>query len=88
MEVPIETPSTTAQKQEVARRNADSYFVAWEKRTALVEQQVTAESAARDAKTARLRALRLAKEAVDKEAGILDKDSKRLTKKRALPIKA
>ncbi|MBA2589437.1 MAG: hypothetical protein H0U98_12525 [Alphaproteobacteria bacterium] len=43
-------------------------FAAWEKRTALVKQQATAESAYNDAKTVRLKALRLEKEAADAEA--------------------
>jgi hypothetical protein len=43
-------------------------FAAWEKRTALVKQQTTAESAHNDAKTIRLKALRLEKEAADAEA--------------------
>lgn len=83
MENPIETTSPSAQKQEAARRNADSYFVAWERRTALVKQQVAAESAANDAKTTRLRQLRLAKEAADREtAGEPDAVAKRPTRKR------
>ena len=51
-----------------AARTANGVFEAWEKRTALVKLQMNAESAASDAKTARLRALRLAKEAQDNEA--------------------
>jgi hypothetical protein len=43
-------------------------FAAWEKRTALVKQQANAESAYNDAKTTRLKALRLEKEAADAEA--------------------
>jgi hypothetical protein len=43
-------------------------FAAWETRTALVKQEMAAESAANDAKTARLKALRLEKEASDAEA--------------------
>jgi hypothetical protein len=46
-------------------------FAAWEKRTALVKQQNTAESAYNDAKTIRLKALRLEKEAADAEAARL-----------------
>ena len=42
-------------------------FAAWETRTALVKQEMAAESAANDAKTKRLKALRLAKEAEDAE---------------------
>lgn len=43
-------------------------FAAWETRTALVKKEMAAESAANDAKTARLKALRLEKEAQDAEA--------------------
>ena len=68
MEDTIENLPPPPEKKNTARRNADSYFVTWEKRTALVKQEMAAESAASDAKTDRLRALRLAKEAADKEA--------------------
>jgi hypothetical protein len=61
MESHIENRSS----KNAARLDADKYFVAWEKRTSLVKQQVAAESAATDAKTARLKAERLAKEAAD-----------------------
>ena len=64
MEVAIDNSHPT--KKEAARRNANSHFVAWEQRTALVKQQAAAESAANDAKTIRLRALRLAKEEEDR----------------------
>lgn len=70
METPIDKRPPS--KADSARRNADSYFVTWEKRTTLVKQQAAAESASNDAKTARLKALRLAKEAADKEAGSAD----------------
>ncbi len=40
---------------------------AWEERTALVKREVAAERAASDAKTAKLRALRLEKEIADRE---------------------
>jgi hypothetical protein len=66
-ESPIETPPPSGQKKDAAHRNADSYFVTWERRTSLVKEQVASESAANDAKTIKLRALRLAKEAADKE---------------------
>lgn len=88
MENPIEKPSRPAPKQDTARRNADSYFIAWERRTTLVKQQIAAESAANDAKTAKLRVLRLAKEAADKEAGLLSPDPKKLAKKRILKTEA
>jgi hypothetical protein len=58
-------------QKESARRNANSHFAAWEQRTALVKQQAATESAANDAKTIRLRALRLAKEEEDKKAEAL-----------------
>ena len=54
-----------------AARTANGIFQAWEKRTELVKLQVNAESAANDAKTIRLRALRLEKEAQDAEAARL-----------------
>jgi len=61
-------PTRTAQSRENARHKADAHFRAWESRTQLVRQEQEAERAASDAKTVRLRALRLAKEAQDKEA--------------------
>jgi hypothetical protein len=55
-----------------------------EHKTALAKQQSAAESSANDAKTARLRALRLAKEAADEMAGVADASAapKRPGKKR------
>ena len=58
-------------QKESARRNANSHFVVWEQRTALVKQQAAAQSDANDAKTIRLRALRLAKEEEDRKAAAL-----------------
>ena len=55
-------------KDDPARRNADNYFAVWEKRKVQVRDQAAAESAASDAKTARLKALRLEKEAADQAA--------------------
>ena len=49
-------------------RTAKGVFETWEKRTQLVKSQTTAESAYNDAKTIRLKALRLEKEAQDAEA--------------------
>jgi hypothetical protein len=86
LENPIEN-LPPPEKKNTARRNADSYFVTWERRTALVKQQVTAESTANDTKTARLRALRLAKEAAEKEAAPA-KAPKRAAAKRKHVIKA
>jgi hypothetical protein len=61
-------PTRTAQSRENARNKADAHFQAWENRTQLVKQELEAERTASDAKTLRLRALRLAKEAEDREA--------------------
>jgi len=49
-----------------ARGRAEAMFTASEQRDAAVHEQIKKERAASDAKTARLRALRLAKEAADK----------------------
>ncbi len=54
-----------------ARARAQNHFAAAEKRDSAVKQMIAAESAARDAKTARLRALRLAKEEEDRETARL-----------------
>jgi|HubBroStandDraft_6_1064221.scaffolds.fasta_scaffold1774834_1 hypothetical protein len=67
MEAAISSPT----RKDAARRNADSHFVVWEERTKLVKQQTAADSAANDAKTARLKALRLAKEEEDRQAAAL-----------------
>jgi len=50
-----------------AQRSANGVFGAWESRSKQVMLMIGAESAANDAKTARLRALRLDKEALDAE---------------------
>jgi hypothetical protein len=51
-----------------AMTKAQSHFAAAEARTTLVKTMMSAESAAQDAKTIKLKALRLAKEAADREA--------------------
>jgi hypothetical protein len=51
-----------------ARKKAQSHFDIAEARTSLVKQMVQAENAALDARTAKLRALRLAKEEADRAA--------------------
>jgi hypothetical protein len=48
------------------RRKAENHFTASEQRDAFVKSELAKESAAFDARTAKLRALRLAKEAADK----------------------
>lgn len=62
---------------------------AWEDRTALVKKEAEAERKATDLKTARLKILRLEKEAADKAAaGAEDAAPKPRAKKRVLTIKA
>ena len=60
----------------------------WEDRTALVKREIEAERRATDAKTARLRALRLEKEAADKAAEPPPVIAKPSARKRTLTIKA
>jgi hypothetical protein len=52
--------------RDAVRRNAQSHFTHTERRDELVRQEIEKERAATDAKTAKLRAMRLAKEASDK----------------------
>ena len=54
--------------RDAARGKAQKYFTQSEQRDTLVKQEIEKERAAVDAKTAKLRALRLAKEAADREA--------------------
>jgi hypothetical protein len=63
MEDFIQPTSPFAQKRNAAYRNADSYFSNRETPVSLAKQQAVAQSVASDANTARLRALRLAREA-------------------------
>ena len=55
--------SDPTERREALRRNAQSHFTHSERRDELVRQEIEKERAAVDAKTAKLRALRLAKEA-------------------------
>ena len=55
-------------QREASLRTAQGLSQVWEDRKALVKRELEAESAAIDAKTARLRALRLEKDALDAEA--------------------
>jgi hypothetical protein len=59
---------TSRGARSAVQRTADGVFKAWETRTQLVKSELAAASAATDAKTARLRALRLEKERLDAEA--------------------
>ena len=54
--------------QQNARSKASNYFTQADQRDNLVRQELEKERAAQTAKTAKLRALRLAKEAADKQA--------------------
>jgi len=54
--------------KDAARQRAQNHFAASEQRDSLVKQMIAAERAAVDAKTAKLRALRLAKEEADRQA--------------------
>lgn len=55
-------------ERQAARSRAQTHFAASEQRDATVKQMIAAERAAVDAKTAKLRALRLAKEEADRVA--------------------
>ena len=61
MAIPPKTP-------EAARKSAQTYFTHTEQRDKAIKQEIEKERAASAAKTAKLRALRLAKEAAEKEA--------------------
>jgi hypothetical protein len=58
----------TEERRDQARRKAQNHFAASEQRDALVRKEIEKERASSAAKTAKLRALRLAKEASEKEA--------------------
>jgi hypothetical protein len=58
----------TSTKQRSAARSPSALSDAWDRRTSLVKQEQAAASAASDAKTARLKALRLEKERTEAEA--------------------
>lgn len=60
--------SPTSEQREASRRAANSLFVDRENRSSVAKQERETESAANDAKTARLRALRLEKEQADRAA--------------------
>ena len=57
-----------AQKRDAVQRTARGLAQVWEDRKEMVKQEMAAASAANDAKTARLKALRLEKEAQEAEA--------------------
>jgi hypothetical protein len=55
---------------DITRKRSNTGFTASETRDALVKKELAAERAAFDAKTEKLRALRLAKEAADADAAM------------------
>ncbi|MDB5740060.1 MAG: hypothetical protein JWP16_1100 [Alphaproteobacteria bacterium] len=57
--------SAAGRKRDAMMRTANGAFQAWQDRTDLVKQERAATNAANDAKTARLKALRLEKEEQD-----------------------
>jgi hypothetical protein len=61
------TESNSSRKRDAAIRTANGAFQVWESRTQLVKQEMRAASDANDAKTARLKALRLEKEKQEAE---------------------
>jgi predicted negative regulator of RcsB-dependent stress response len=78
--------SNSTDKSDTAPRRAQTHFTASEQRDTLVRREIEKERAASNAKTAKLRALRLAKEAVDKEAAdklAAEKELAKSTKPRA-----
>ena len=80
-------PTSPFPSNAVPRTRQDP-MVLWEDRTILVKKEVDAERTASDAKTAKLRALRLAKEAADKEtADALENQPKPARRKAAPEIK-
>jgi hypothetical protein len=60
--------SATGLQREAARRKAQDHFTAAEKRDTEVRQEIARQQAATAAQTAKLRALRLAKEEADRAA--------------------
>jgi hypothetical protein len=58
--------SDPSERRDAARRTAQSHFTHTERRDELVRAEIAKERAAIDAKTAKLKALRLAKEASEK----------------------
>ena len=64
-----------ANKTETARRTAQGIFQTWEDRKTRVKQEMDAERAQNDAKTSRLKAQRLEKEAADAETARIDAEN-------------
>jgi len=62
--------SNPTEQRDAARQRAQNYFTQTEKRDALVKEEVQKERALLEARTAKLRALRLAREESEREAAI------------------
>ncbi|MBS0473416.1 MAG: hypothetical protein JSR60_20265 [Proteobacteria bacterium] len=77
----MSNPLSPPPRDHNARRKAQNHFEAAEARTSLVKQMVAAENAMLDARTAKLRALRLAKEAEDAAAAPTAKPKSKRAKK-------
>ena len=77
--------------RDTARRKANTHFTASEQRDAMVKKELEQERNAFDNRTAKLRALRLAKEAADAEAAQIlaaSQPAKTVKKKKAATAKA
>ncbi len=68
--------------RESVRKKALEHFTAKENRNSVIYQQMETERVASDTKTAKLRALRLAKEEMDAEAARLVAENPKLPKKK------
>ena len=79
--------SDTSKKRDAMLRTANNAFQVWENRTQLVKQEMAAASAANDAKTARLKALRLEKEKQDAIEAAANPVPPAPVRKRAAPVK-
>ena len=60
----------TSDTRDAARQRAQNHFAASEQRDSAIKQEIARERAAVETKTAKLRALRLAKEAEDAKAAV------------------
>jgi hypothetical protein len=76
----------SSEKSNSARRRAQNLFTASEQRDSLVRQEIEKERSASEAKTAKLKALRLAKEAADLEAAALVKPAAKAPARKKQPV--
>jgi hypothetical protein len=86
LEASIDNPTPPRYLQrEAARRNADTLFTGRQQRVAQAKQEAASQSAANDAKTIRLKALRLEKEAADLAAENIRKEAEVARKAAIVP---